>query len=50
MSVKGFVPRSKLDLFCGIICVCSSNADFLGNPNFVYAILRNKKRFEGKQI
>jgi hypothetical protein len=34
--------------FLRIILVGEMKTNFLGNPNFVYAVLRNKKRFEGK--
>jgi hypothetical protein len=50
MTAKGFVLRSKLDKLLCTTCAWSSNADLSGNPNFVFAVLRNKKRFEGKQI
>jgi len=30
-----------------IACLSRVKLTFLENPNFVYAVLRNKKRFEG---
>jgi hypothetical protein len=50
MTPKGFQSRSKLVLSLLQLEISGKDeTDLIGNSNFVYAVLRNKKRFEGKK-